>query len=104
MSRVRAKIVSHSVTYQQGYVVKFEIPSSVTVPVSYRTRFQQRLRGYSFCFPVRCFNAGWVSAAQLCCNLPDYREENGVVSFVQHGVLWWIGEGSSVDKKVEPLE
>ena len=103
MSRVKAKIASHSVTFQQGYVVKFMIPSSMSIPVSFRTSFQQSLQNCCCC-PLRCFEIGSVSAAQLCCTLPDYRDENGMVSFIQHGVLWWLGEGSTVDKEVESLE
>ena len=104
MSRVKAKIASHSVTFRQGYVVKFMIPSATSIPVSFRTEFQQSFRKWCCCCPCRCFEIGSVSAAQLCCTLPDYRDENGMVSFIQHGVLWWLGEGSTVDKEVESLE
>ena len=106
MSRVKAKIVSHSVTHWQGFVIKFMIPSSVSVPVDYRIHHRTGLSSV-LCASLPCslsYETASVGTAQLFRDLPDYREENGVVSFVQHGVLSWIGEGSIVEKQVEPLE
>ncbi len=99
MSRVKAKITSHSVQYEQGYVILFTLPASLMIPVTYRTRCQ---RMFGPC--CRCFNIGAISAAQLCCTLPEYRNVDGYVRFVQRGILSWIGEGSNINKEVEPLQ
>ena len=102
-SRVRAKVVPHLVTYNQGYVIKFMIPSSVSIPVHYKTRFQVTFGDYCCCPPCN-YETGSITAAELFRSLPDYHEENGVVSFIQHGILSWMGEGSTVEKEVEPLD
>ena len=99
-SRVKARITSHSVNYEQKYAILFKIPSSVQIPVTFRTRCQQMMCCMLFC---RCSTMGFISAAQLCCTLPDYQNRNGYVSFLQHGILSWIGEGSTVNKEVESL-
>ena len=85
MSHVKAKITTYSMKYEQGYVVKFSLPSSLRISVAYKTQCQQMLCG---------FNNRYITAAELCASLP---------SFLQPGTLSWIGEGSTIDKQVEPL-
>lgn len=92
-SRVKARITSYSVNYEQGYTILFSIPASVVIPVTYKTG----------CLGFVCSKAGYISVAQLCSTLPDYHFNNGLVSFVQCGALSWIGEASSIDKDVETL-
>jgi len=48
-------------------------------------------------------NWGRIAAADLLSELPGYSEEDDKVSFLQEGTLSWIGEGSKVEKIVEPL-
>ncbi len=99
LSRVKATITSYSVNYEQGHAILFSIPSTVCVPVYYRTSFQQALKKFgSF-----CQKTGSISVAQLCSTLPDFRNANGLTSFVQRGILSWIGEGSSIEKDIETL-
>ena len=99
MTQVRAKVISHSVNYEQGYTILFSLPAHVWIPVTYRTSFQQMIA--SCC--GGCFNTGSVNAAQIFRSLPEYRNENGIVSFVQRGILSWIGEGCTIEKEEEPL-
>ena len=79
------------------------IPSSVSIPVHYKTSFQQAFGDCCGC-PSISYETGSITAAELFRSLPDYHEENGVVSFIQHGILSWMGEGSTVEKEVEPLD
>ena len=92
-SRVKARITSYSVNYEQGYAILFSIPASVVIPVSYRKK----------CLCFGCRKMGYIGVTQLCSTLPDYRCSNGLVSFMQRGTLSWIGEGSSINKDVEIL-
>ena len=98
MSRVKATITSHSVNYEQRYAILFTIPSSVKIPLSYKTSFQQMI-----CCCCGCYSTGFISTGQLCCTLPEFKDENGFVSFVQRGILSWIGEASTIVKDVETL-
>lgn len=93
MSKVKAKITSYSVKFDQAYVLKFTIAASHTIHVLYQTRCQQMFCGTK---------SGFITAAQFCSPLPEFREEGDKVSFVQAGVLSWIGVCSTVDKEVEP--
>lgn len=95
MSRVIAKITTYSMKYERGYTLRLSIPSTVRFPVVYKTRCQQ-----SFCGA----KSGHITAARLLQSLPDYREKEAKVSFIQTGTLSWMGEGSSIDKTVEPVE
>ena len=95
MTRVKAKITSYSMKYEQGYSVKFSISSSFSLPVIYKTQCNQQLCGSK---------SGRISAAELLKSQPDFRDEDGKVSFTGQGTLSWIGEGSSIDKIVEPIE
>ena len=94
MSHVKAKITTYSMKYEQGYILKFSLPSSLRISVCYKTQCQQMFCG---------FNTRNITAAQFCSTLPDFREEDGKVSFIQPGTLSWVGEGSTIDKEVEPL-
>ena len=96
-TRVKARITSYTMKYEQRYTLKFSIPSSLNIPVTYRTRCQQ------MCFGI-CRNAGFVNITQMLQTLPNYCIEEGMATFTQDGILSWIGEGSSVDKSEEPLQ
>ena len=93
-TKVKATITTYSVKYEQQYVVKFAIDSSVNIPVTYKTRCQQTCFGRS---------TGLVNVKQLLNSLPNFCIEDGKATFTQTGTLSWIGEGCSVDKSEEPL-
>ena len=95
-TRVKARITSYSVKYEQRYTLKLSIPRSLNIPVTYRTRCQR------MCFGI-CRNAGFVNITQMLMTLPNYCIEEDKATFTQDGILSWIGEGSSVDKAEEPL-
>ena len=40
MCHVRAKITTYSMKYEQGYTLKFNLPSTVNLTVTYKTRCQ----------------------------------------------------------------
>jgi len=46
---------------------------------------------------------GRITAVELLSEFLEYSEEDEKVSFLQEGTLSWIGEGSKVEKIVEPL-
>ena len=95
-TRVKAQITSYSVRYEQRYTLKLSIPSSLSLPVTYKTRCQQ------MCFGI-CRNTGLVNITHMLMTLPNYCVEEDKATFTQDGILSWIGEGSSVDKSEEPL-
>ena len=94
MSKVKAKITTYLEKYEQGYTLRFSLPSSLMLPVTYKTQCQQKFCGTT---------ARTISIVQLCRMLPGYQNDNGRVSFIQSGILSWIGEGSAVHKEVELL-
>ena len=93
-TRVKAKITSYRVKYEQQYVLKFAIDSSLNIPLTYKTRCQQTCFGR---------NSGFVNITQMLNILPNFCIEDGKATFTQAGTLSWIGEGCSVDKLEEPL-
>ena len=93
--RVEAKITTYSMKYEQGYTLKFSLPTSHIFSIAYKTMCQQMFCG---------FNIRSVTAAEFCATLPDFCQEDGKVSFTQQGTLSWVGEGSVIDKEVHPLE
>ena len=96
-TRVKAQITSYRMKYEQRYTLKFSIPSSFNIPVTYRTRCQR------MCFGI-CRNSGFVNITQMLQMLPNYCVEEDMATFTQNGILSWIGDGSSVDKSEEPLQ
>ena len=98
MSQVKVKVTTYLKKYEQGYTLKFSLPSYLMIPVVYQTKCQQMF-GCCCCRYTRRY----ISPAQLCQNLPNYQEEGGYVSFVQPGTLSWVGEGSTVHKEVRSL-
>ena len=97
---VKARITSYTMKYEQRYTLKFSIPSSLNIPVTYRTRCQQ------MCFGI-CRNVGFVNVTQMLQTLPNYCVEENMATFTQDAwylVRGWIGEGSSVNKSEEPLQ
>ena len=98
MSQVKVKVTTYLKKYEQGYTLKFSLPSYLMIPVVYKTKCQQM-------FGCCCsrHTSRYISAAQLCQTLPGYQEEGGYVSFIQPGTLSWVGEGSTVHKEVQSL-
>ena len=92
MCHIKAKITTYT---EQGYTLKFSLPSSYTLSVAFKTACQRLLCG---------FNIQTVTATELCSTLPGYRKEAGKVSFIQKGTPSWVGEGSTIDKEVLPLQ
>ena len=95
MTQVKAKIITYSMNYEQGYTLKCSLPSTLSIQVWYKTKCQQICCGKRF---------GYISAGELLQSLPGYSEEDDKVSFLQPGILSWNGEGSSINKVVEPLK
>ena len=96
-TRVKVRITSYGIKYEQRYTLKLSIPSSINIPVTYRTRCQQ------MCFGI-CRNFGYVNITQILQTLPNYCVEEDMATFTLDGILSWIGDGSSVDKSEEPLQ
>lgn len=94
MTRVKAKITTYSMKYEQGFALKFSIPASYRIPVTYKTRCQQTFCGVT----IR-----YLSVTDLLQTLPGYCVEKDTASFIEPGNLSWVGEGSSIDKVIEPL-
>ena len=95
MTQLKAKIITYSMNYEQGYTLKVSLPSTSRIRMWYKTKCQQ------ICCGKRC---GYISAGELLQSLPSYSEEDDKVSFLQSGTLSWNGEGSSINKVVEPLK
>ena len=93
-SKVCAKITSYVMKYEQGYKLKLSLPKSLSLNVLYKNRFHQ------LCC---CSTLGKITAANLLDGLQGCSEEDDTVSITQDGTLSWIGEGSKIDKVVEPL-
>ena len=94
LSYMKATVVSYVIKYEQGYTLRFSLPAYYRLPVMYKTCYNR----------ICCSNnTGFITATQLLQTLPDFREEYGTASFVQHGILSWMGEGSSVNKEVRLL-
>ena len=93
-TRVKAKITTYTVKYEQRYVLKFAIDSNLNVPLTYKTRCQQSCFGKSY---------GTVNITHILNSLPDYCIEDGKATFTQTGTLSWIGEACTVDKTEESL-
>ena len=76
--------------YEQGYTIKISLPKDFSMSVMYKNW---------------CCGANWgrLWASDLLSELPGYSEDDEMVSFLQNGTLSWIGEGSKIDKTVEPL-
>ena len=93
-TKVKATITTYAMKYEQGYTIKLGLPKDVTLNLMYKNRCNQWFCGASW---------GRISASELLNELPGYSEEDDKVSFLQEGTLSWIGEGSKVEKIVEPL-
>ena len=95
-TRVKASVTSYSIKYEQAYTLRFSISHNIGVSFRYESN--------DCCCSAWC--RGYVTAAQMLRTLPGYHHdhENSTVSFVQQGILTWIGHGSSIDKIVEPLD
>ena len=93
-TKMKATITTYAMKYEQGYTIKLSLPKGVTLNLMYKNRCNQWCCGASL---------GRISASELLSELPGYSEEDDVVSFLQDGTLSWIGEGSKVEKSVEPL-
>ena len=93
-TKLKATITTYAMKYEQGYTIKLTIPKDVTLDLVYKNRCNQLLCG-----------ALWskITAAELLSELPGYSEEDDKISFLQEGTLSWIGEGTKVEKTVEPL-
>ena len=98
MSQVKVKIVTYLKKYEQNYSLKFSLPANLLIPVCYMTKCQ-KMFGCCCCASTKRY----ISPAELCQTLPEYREEGGYVSFIQPGTLSWVGEGSTVHKEVRSL-
>ena len=98
-TKVKAKIVTSTKKHQQHYTLEFSTPRSRCVRVTYLTRAQQQLNVCSCCQP----SVGYVYAADLMRNLPNFKDSNGYCSFTQDGTLTWIGEACSVEKSEQPV-
>ena len=94
LSRVKVKITSYAIKYEQSYTLRFSIPASYLIEVKYQTRYNRICCGT---------HTGYITAAQLLQTLPSYHEQNGMSIFYQHGVLSWMGEERNVDKIVEQI-
>ena len=98
-TKVKAKIVTSTRKFQQNYTLEFNTPRSRCVRVTYLTRVEQQLNLCSCCQP----SVGYIYAADLMCNLPNFKDSNGYCSFTQDGVVTWIGEACSVEKSEQPV-
>ena len=92
MCPVKAKITTYT---EQGYTLKFSLPSSYTLSVAFKIACQRLFSR---------FNIRTVTAAEFCSTLPGFRHEDEKICFIQQGTLSWVGEGSTIDKKVLPLQ
>ena len=102
MSHVRAKITTYLMKTNQGYTLKFSLPSNLYLFVIYKTRCQ-RLCRYLLCCCCRKPKRDLISAAEFCASMPNFREEGGMVSFTQEGTLSWVTKRYTIDKQVQPL-
>ena len=94
MTKVNARITTYAMKYEQGYTLKLSLPKKFTLRVLYKTRLNQ-----IFCGSI----LGTLTSANLLHGLPGYEEEDDEVSILQDGTLAWVGEGSKIDKLVQPL-
>ena len=94
MTKVTALITTYAMKYEQGYTIKISLPKDFSLSDMYKNRWNQM-----------CCGANWgrLWASDLLSELPGYSEDDEMVSFLQNGTLSWIGEGSKIDKTVEPL-
>ncbi len=99
-TKVKAKIVTSTKKYQQDYTLEFSTPRSRCVRVTYMTRAQQQLNICPCCDPT----IGYIYAADLMRNLPNFKDSDGYCSFTQDGALTWIGEACSVEKSEQPCQ
>ena len=93
-TRVKASVTSYSIKYEQAYTLRFSISHNIGVSFQYESN----------CCCLCGKRKGYVTAAQILRTLPGYRHSNNTVSFIQQGILTWIGHGSSIDKIVGPLD
>ena len=93
-TRVKAKITSFKVKYEQQYTIKFGVNSWINIPVTYKMRCQQ------FCFGT---NSGTVNVTQILNTLPGYSLEGSKATLSVVGTVSWISDGFSVDKSEESL-
>lgn len=98
-TKVMAKIVTSTRKYQQNYTLEFSTPRSRCVRVTYLTSAQRQLNLCFCCQP----SVGYIYAADLMRNLPNFKDSNGYCSFTQDGTLTWIGEACSVEKSEQPV-
>ena len=99
-TKVKAKIVTSTRKYQQNYTLEFSTPRSRCVRVTYFTRAEQQLNNICSCYQP---DVGYIYAADLMRNLPNFKDSDGYCSFTQDGVLTWIGEACSVEKSEQPV-
>lgn len=93
-TRVKARITSYKVKYEQQYTIKVGINSNFNIPVTYKTRCQQCCCGS---------NSGTVNITQMLNTLPYYSLEGGKATLTLVGTLSWITDGCSVEKFEESL-
>ena len=93
-TRVTALITTYAMKYEQQYTIKLGLPKDLSLNLMYKN-----------CCNRWCFGASWgrISASELLWDLSGYEEEEDTVSFLQDGIVSWIGEGSKIDKTVEAL-
>ena len=90
------KITTYSMKYEMNYTLKFSVKKTASIPVRYRTGWQQMFCGL-------CNSSGFVNIHDMITSLPNYNgdDEDNTASFTQDGTLSWIGEGCKVDKMEE---
>ena len=98
-TKVKAKIVTSTRKYQQNHTLEFSTPRSRCVRITYLTRVQEQLNICPCCSP----NVGYIYAADLMRNLPNFKDSDGYCSFTQDGTLTWISEACSVEKSEQPV-
>ena len=107
MRQVRARSISYAIKYNQDYALEISTEAAVKIPVKYITRCQQLC--CFICMPFNCpSTTGLVTAAQLLEALPEFKNQDGIASFVQKGTLSFMGNSTGIDKRSfligEPVE
>ena len=98
-TKVNAKIVTSTRKFQQNYTLEFSTPRSRCIRVTYLTSAQRQLNLCFCCQP----SVGYIYAADIMRNLPNFKDSNGYCSFTQDGALTWISEACSVEKSEQPV-
>ena len=78
MTKIKAKITTYSMKYEQRYTLRLSLPTDLTIPLLYKTKCQALLCGSK---------STRISAEQLLYGLRGYRKEDDKVSFLQDGTL-----------------